>query len=187
MQFELNLSESRGPADQFAKCRELRIKAIYTHDDIVLDLEDLVSDAFKDKSSALDSIVKVARFPPSASELNNPQRYASLLPESAARPQKRILGQDFFNPRDRLAHITSIETWGTGSVDGANKRQKTQNAHPYSTFNADYAIPSREVQDITNPHSSQLFGTQDSVHQVYDSQKSPPRKRKPHNPTNSRN
>lgn len=51
-----------------------------------------VGQTFIDRASGVDvsnSIVKVVRFPPSQSELENPFRCASIAPESSARPRKR--------------------------------------------------------------------------------------------------
>jgi len=165
----------------FVISRELNIKELQTHDGLVLDLEDTVGDTFDDRDANGNnrlSTVKVLRYPPTAEELNNPQRFSSLLPESSARPKKRPITSHSSNARDRLQHLTSIEDWGTGRLDGANKRQKTQDSLIEGILDPDQPIPSHEGQGVEGHHSSQPSGTQGSVHQVYDSQRSPPRKRK---------
>ena len=68
------------------------MKELQDHWGSTLDLSDKIVDIFDDRAASgdnLTSICKVLRYPPDQEELFNRNRFASLLPESAARPQKR--------------------------------------------------------------------------------------------------
>lgn len=71
-----------------------------------------------DNGDISNSIVNVARFPPTASELENPQRFASVARESTARPQKRRYEQ-FFQPQSG-SHSPQISCEVPGNLDWAS-------------------------------------------------------------------
>ena len=72
---------------------QLDIKYILNYWDSIQDGPLTVGDCFDNPSSSGDisnSVVKVARFRPTARELEDPQRFESIIRESTARPQKRL-------------------------------------------------------------------------------------------------
>ena len=119
---------------QNSYCRVLDVKELQDFWGSTLDLTDRVGDIFNDRSSSGDihtSICKVVRYPPEPAELYNPQRFASLLPESTARPQKRPPPPPPLF-RDAQKPLPTIENRGLENgeltVGHANKRRKTSGA-----------------------------------------------------------
>lgn len=96
--------------------RPLRIKELQDYWGSTLDLSDKISDIFDDRAASgenLTSICKVLRYPPDEAELINRNRFASLLPESAARPQKRPpppLFHETERPLPSVEHDNAFET-----------------------------------------------------------------------------
>lgn len=127
------------------------------------------------------SIVQVHRYPPHPSEIPNVQRFGSLLPESAARPRKRPLTISSQGPPDSLRAAASIEGGDdmhpSGNFTSSSKRQRTHDAFTIGAPYFENAAISREGQTDERPHTSQMSGTQGSIHQVYDSQLSHANKR----------
>lgn len=163
----------------------LSIKHLETDWGDILDLaDDTVGDIFDDRQPSGEnrtSIVKVARFPPDPSDLRHAERFASLLPESSARPRKRPFPQSPPRLQDDSRQFRQNEGWVSerpwGSHETANKRPRTFEGRPHGAFDSDQPLPSLENRVTTTYHSSQIPGTQESVNQVYDSQTSPPKKR----------
>ncbi len=145
----------------------------------MLDLEYTVGDIFDDRSPSGDirtSIVKVARFPPHPSELRNPQRFFSTLPESSARPKKRQLEILVSQNREELPPMQSIENSSANCIRGtfgpATKRQRRPHVPLYGSENLGYPHTPQLTQDNQPQVSSQISGGQGSIHQVLDSQRS---------------
>ena len=143
-----------------------------------LDLQDrVVGDFFDDRGAdgnIRNSILEVHRYAPQPSDLEALQRFSSLAPNSTARPQKRRLEQD----ANRA--IPSIEEWDAEAIvpyGSAAKRQRTHKSGLNRTFDPQQKVATRKEQEAGVYHSSQTSGTQNSVHQVVDSQKSPGKKR----------
>lgn len=157
------------------------------------DLVDLkrrvVGDLFDDRGTdgnIRNSILEVHRYPPTPDQLETLQRFASLAPTSSARPHKRPLelpsqSYQLQNSRNIHREMPSIEEWG-GDAEAnrpfgtANKRQRTSESRPHRTFDTHQQSRVREEEREGLYHSSQTSGTQGSIHQVLDSQKSPGKK-----------
>jgi hypothetical protein len=144
-----------------------------------------VGQAFIDRAQGVDisnSIVKVVRFPPTPNELENPLRFASLAPESSARPRKRVY-EEFIEP---VQTNEAGEDQGNGyrpeqlvsSHRGMNKRQRKYGMDVNGIGDPRRPIQSGEtfrglaVQDLSQISALQ----QSSCVQVTDSQRSPGRK-----------
>ena len=157
--------------------RTLKIKHFETYFGEVLAMYDRIGEYFDDRSTddqskddgvPKTSIALLHRHPPDPAELQNVRRFGSLMPESAAIPRKRplIIAQQ--------VHQNGFEGWGPEQPNSMRKRQKTQQAGQNESLNIhqDEPIVSREgVVGVCR--SSQMSGTQGSVHQVIDSQRSP--------------
>ncbi len=154
----------------------------------LLDLEDrVVSDFFDDRGAdgnIRNSTLEVHRYAPIPEELQIVQRFSSLAPTSSARPQKRPLelpSQSYPSKTSRNIYrpLPSVEDWGaeTGIPFGtATKRQRTHESGLNRAFDAHQKSIVREEQGGGPCHSFQDVGTQESIHQVVDSQKSPGKK-----------
>ncbi len=139
-----------------------------------------VGHVFKETENISDRTVKVVQSPPNPYEQYNSYRYGSILPESSARPRKRLLDQFLpgsrSSPRD-VAYDGGWESAPFNSNETSNKRQKTH-ARQFNEMNADRVIRSREGFDEGLYISSQSSVRRGSpVHQVDDSQRSPRNKR----------
>lgn len=146
-----------------------------------------VGQAFIDRAQGVDisnSIVKVVRFPPTPSELDNPLRFASLAPESSARPRKR--GYEEF-----IEHFPTDESGGdhgngyrpeqlVSSHRGNGKRQRKHRLKTNAIGDPHRLIQSGEaLEGLALRDSSQISALQQSsCVQVTDSQRSPGRKSK---------
>lgn len=158
----------------------LNIRHLKSYFDETLDMNDKVGDLFDDRKIGPNgqvnetSIVKVFRYPPDPRDIRNPQRFASLMPESTARPLKRVLSTFAQNPRVEYGHIGVYEGWRQPdeAFGTASKRQRVHDG-PY---NPDQPIISREEREGGVYYSSQPSGTQESRGQVYNSQRSPAKK-----------
>lgn len=122
--------------------RDLNIKRIQDYDGNTLSCRLTVGEAFVESQNIADRTVKVVRLPPNQEELNHPLRYASIAPDSSARPQnKRLEARHGPNARARLLEIIDTESWvneSTGHGDGRpSKRQKVQDARPRAPFQPD--------------------------------------------------
>ena len=163
--------------------RILRVKELHDSWGSTLDLTDTVGDVFDDRSSSgdiLTSICKVLRYPPQAAELYHSHRYASLLPESSARPQKRTLPPPVPIFESVQRPLRSVEMWdgddGLSSQESANKRRKTHDVRALDDHMQARALPPSQLIGKAILDLSQSAGTQGSEHQVEDSQRSPQRK-----------
>lgn len=148
-----------------------------------------VGDCFDDRSNSTkieNSIVKAFRFPPTASELDDPLWFAPLAPESSARIQKR-----------RLAHCAplgwEIRHNGDDAQPGdsdlltaddsrASKRRKIEHPLLHSVLDPDPSIISHQgFENRVNGASWVPARYLSPALQIADSQESPSRKRKYHN------
>ena len=122
--------------------RNLNIKRIQDFDGNTLSCRLTVGEAFVESQNIADRTVQVVRLPPDHQELNHPLRYASIAPDSSARPQnKRLEARNGLNARNRLSEITETETWATEGRDHGDgrpsKRQKLQDARPRAALQPD--------------------------------------------------
>lgn len=171
--------------------RPLNIRYLKTAYGDLVDLKRrVVGDLFDDRGTdgnIRNSILEVHRYPPTPDQLENLQRFASLAPTSSARPHKRPLelpsqSYQLQNLRNIHREMPSIEEWG-GDAEAnrpfgtANKRQRISESRPHRTFDIHQQSRVREEEREGLYHSSQTSGTQGSIHQVLDSQKSPGKKR----------
>ena len=151
-----------------------------------MDLEEqVVGDLFDDRGadgSIRNSILEVHRYPPKPDELDTIQRFSSLAPNSSARPRKRplesYLSQNLQNIHREIPSIEESDAETSRPFGTANKRRRTQEPTLNRTFSAHQPSSLREEQGSGLNHSSQTSGTQESIHQVLDSQKSPGRRSK---------
>lgn len=157
--------------------RTLKIKHFETYFGEVLAMYDRIGEYFDDRSTddqskddgvPKNSIALLHRHPPDPAELQNVRRFGSLMPESAAIPRKRPL------TIAQQVHQNGFEGWGAEQPNSMRKRQKTQQACQDEGLHIhrDEPIESRE-EVVGVSRSSQVSGTQASVHQVIDSQRSP--------------
>lgn len=160
-------------ANECANTRALKVKELQDSWGGTLDLTDTVGDVFDDRSSSgdiLTSICKVIRYPPSPAELHNPNRFTSLLPESAARPQKRPPPPLFRDAPRLLPSVEDTTDQGRQSAFAqSNKRRKVTREASTRDGNT-RAIPLSQEQ----LHETQSQ-RQRSERQVLDSQASPAR------------
>lgn len=147
-----------------------------------------MGDLFDDRradGNIRNSILEVHRYPPSPDELQTLGRFSSLAPTSSARPRKRPLElpqQPCLSQISRNIHgeVPSIEE---GDAEDQRpfrttaKRQRTYESRLNRTSDAHQRLGMREEQGGGPYHSSHTSGTQESIHQVLDSQKSPGKKR----------
>lgn len=139
-------------ADRSMGQRPLRIKYLQDHYGSVLDTTETVGDIFDDRTGGVElnstSIVRVVRFPPNRGELNDPQRFGSIMPESIARPQKRLLSNTQSTVRSKLGEMAIPEDLGLSEMDNsydrAVKRQRLEVATASRRFDPDRPIRSRE-------------------------------------------
>lgn len=132
--------------DESPPDRLLNIKYILNHWGSIQDGPLTVGECFENPSNGGDisnSIVRVARFPPTASELENPQRFASIARESTARPQKRHF-ENFMQPPARdPSPLPSCEAaddpdWGFGQLrnsHGATTKRRKIRDHRRNEYN----------------------------------------------------
>ena len=168
--------------------RPLNIRHLKTAYGEYIDLEKrVVGDLFDDRGvdgSIRNSILEVHRYPPEPDEQIS-QRFFSLAPNSSARPRKRPLElpTQSYPPRNsRNIHreIPSIEESDVETdrpFGTAPKRQCTNESMLNRTFHTHQSMGMRKGPGGGSYHSSQISGTQESVLQVLDSQKSPGKKR----------
>ena len=178
------------PADlSLPLLRPLRIRHLKTAYGDFVDLEErVVGDLFDDRGAdgnIRNSILEVHRYPPTPDELERVQRFSSFAPTSSARPRKRPLelpSQSYpsIDPRITYGEIRSIEE-GDAETNGpfvpTSKRQCMRDSRLNRAFDPHQPLGTREEQGSRPYHSSQISGTQESIHQVPDSQKSPGKKR----------
>ena len=169
--------------------RPLRIRYLKTAYDDFVDLEErVVGDLFDDRGAdgnIRNSILEVHRYPPTPDEFERVQRFSSFAPTSSARPRKRPLelpSQSYpsKDPRITYGEIRSIEEANAeirGPFVPTIKRQCTRESRLNRAFDPHQPLGMREEQGGRLYHSSQISGTQESIHQVPDSQKSPGKKR----------
>ena len=162
--------------------RDLDIKRIQDYDGNTLSCRLTVGDAFVESQNIADRTVKVVRLPPDRQESNHPLRFASVAPNSSARPQsKRSQAARASNARSSLADVVGTESWiaeTTEHSDGrASKRQKLQDARPKAAYERDpplFPNEGREHRVHQRPQSLGRHGL--PVQLVEDSQRSPGRK-----------
>lgn len=139
-------------ADRSMGQRPLRIKYLQDHYGSVLDTTETVGDIFDDRTGGVElnstSIVRVVRFPPNRGELNDPQRFGSIMPESIARPQKRLLSNTQPTVRGIHGEMAIPEDLELSEMDNsydrAVKRQRLEVATASRRFDPDRPIRSRE-------------------------------------------
>lgn len=160
-------------ANRCAIARALKVKELQDSWGSTLDLTDTIGDVFDDRSSngdILTSICKVIRYPPNPAELHNPTRFASLLPESSARPQKRPPPPLF---RDAPRFLPSIEETTDQDRQSAfaqpNKRRKITREASTRDGNARAVTSSQEQLQESQSQRER------SERQVLDSQTAPAR------------
>jgi len=167
-------------ADIRLRLTRLNIRHLESYFGEKLDMNDKVGDIFDDRKSGPNgqvnetSIVKVFRYPPDPRELQNPERFASLMPESTARPHKPVLPNVSQNPRAEQGHNGNYGQWrqSNETLGTASRRQRVYEG----AYNPDRPMISREERGDIPYLSSHPSGTQESRDQVYDSQRSPPKK-----------
>lgn len=155
----------------------LNIRHLESYFNEPLDMNDKVGDIFDDRKPGLNgqvnetSIVKVLRYPPTPKELQNPQRFASLMPESTARPLKRLPPTFAQNDRFEQDCVGGYDQrrQPNETIGAASKRRRIQNG----AYNPDQPILSSEERGDEFFNSSQPPGTQQSTAQINDSQRSP--------------
>lgn len=157
--------------------RTLKVKHFETYFGEVLAMYDRIGEYFDDRStddqSKNDGVPKTSiallhRHPPDPAELHDVRRFGSLMPESAAIPRKRPL------TITQPVHRNGFDGLGPEQPNSMRKRQKTQQMYDSDglIIHQDEPILSRE-EVVGVSRSSQTWGTQGSVHQVIDSQRSP--------------
>ena len=164
--------------------RPLTIRHLKTAYGDFLDLEHrVVGDFFDDRGTdgnIRNSILEVHRYPPKPNELEILQRYSSLAPNSSARPPKRPLelpSHPYPSEASQNIHgaIPSIEQ-SDSEIDtpyqAGTKRRRTREPVLSQNFGASQRSMTREGRGAELYLSSQTSGTQESIHQVVDSQKS---------------
>lgn len=164
---------------------DLEIKYLQDFWGSLLDMTTTVGETFIDRACGVDisnSIVKVVRFPPTSSELENPFRCASIAPESSARPRKR--GFEQFAERDQTelqddVYANTFDPEQLISSQRVSKRQRKSLFDMHDVTNYLRPIQSGEVLGNVAPQdSSQTAILQRSTCiQVNDSQRSPGHKR----------
>ena len=154
-----------------------------------LDLQDrVVGDFFDDRGAdgnIRNSILEVHTYPPTPDQLDILQRFSSLAPTSSVRPRKRPLelpSQSYPSQPSQRMHgeIPSIEESDSEAIiscETGTKRQRTRESRLNRTFAGNPESAMRQEQNGGPFHSSQTSGTQGSVHQVLDSQRSSGKKR----------
>lgn len=160
--------------------RDLNIKYIQDFWGSLLDMTTTVGQTFVDRACGVDisnSIVKVVRFPPTPSELENPFRCASVAPESSARPRKR--GFEEFTERVQTElqdapYAGSFVPQPIISSQRVSKRQRTTNLGLNDVGNHLMPVQSSEVfENISSQDPSKRSIIQrSSPIQVDDSQRS---------------
>lgn len=141
-----------GAADESMGHRQLRIKYLQDHYGSVLDTTETVGDIFDDRTGGVElnatSIVHVVRLPPNREELNNPQRFGSIMPESLARPQKRVFNNTQPTVRSNLREMAIPEDLEPSEIDDsygrAVKKQRLEDAAASRRFDPDRPVHSRE-------------------------------------------
>lgn len=169
--------------------RPLNIRHLKTAYGDFVDLEErVVGDLFDDRGAdgnIRNSILEVHRYPPRQDQVETSQRFSSLAPDSSARPRKRPLELSSQSPpsqhsRNMHREVPSIEAWDVEPIrafETATKRQRTRGSRRSRTFDANQSLRMREEQGGGLYHSLQISGTQESIHQVPNSQKSPGKRR----------
>ena len=169
--------------------RPLKVRHLKTAYGDFLDLQDrVVGDFFDDRGAdgnIRNSILEVHRYPPAPDELDILQRFSSLAPTSSVRPRKRPLelpSQSYPSQPSQRMHreLPSIEGWDAEAIpafDTGTKRQRTHKSKLKGTLPRHPESALQQEHSARPFHSSQTSGTQGSVHQVLDSQKSSGEKR----------
>lgn len=153
-------------------------------------MEDTVGAIFDDRADFPDkllgnevlptSVVQVYRYPPDPQGPPSRQRFGSLMPGSSAIPRKRpftISVHDPLNSQNAIASVEAVDGLRSdGMLSGLKKRQRTHDARMSGALGLDQRLQSVETQAEGFPHVSQRSGTQESIHQVIDSQMSSTRK-----------
>lgn len=120
-----------------------------------------------------DFTVRVARFPPDPQELQNPARFASIAPESTARPRKR-----------HRNHLLEQATPGgqeyhqeLGACGVTNKRQRIGGRSLEGIIDPDRPVLSSERDSYELHEESGRTDKRTSAYIIADSQPSPPKDR----------
>jgi len=170
--------------------RSLDIKELKTFYNEHLDIDETVGAYFDDRKDPdskstsdeppSNSIVRVYRLTPDPREFDSTVRFGSVMPESTARPRKRLHATSAQSPQNTLRAVTSIEEHDDAlpkrTFTVANKRQKTHEARTSEVPRSDRPHLSQGHGEEGIHIASQTAGTQGSIHQVYDSQGSSAKK-----------
>lgn len=172
-------------------CSDLNIKYLQDFWGSLLDMTTTVGQTFIDRACGVDisnSIVKVIRFPPTPSELEDPFRCASLAPESSARPRKRGFEEFTEGLQTKLRSAAYANPYGHEqliSSQRGNKRQRKQSLNTNDVGN--YLTPIQSSEGFENVALQNLSQTsvlqRSSSIQVNDSQRSPGIKSRPSIPS----
>ena len=119
------------------------------------------------------SIVKVFRYPYDPARMGDPQRFASLMPESSARPVKREV-PDMIR-RQSIMH--GYEEHAEGWRQSINRATSERHSSHERNHNINVPLLSREERETTRLRSLQLSDPLDSRDQVCNLQGSPQKKR----------
>ena len=173
-----NTRRYRSVADR--RYRNLNIKRLQDYDGNTLSCRLTVGEAFVESQNIADRTVKVVRLPPNEEELDNRLRFASIAPDSSARPQNKRLGvRHGLNATSRLSEFVDAENWvidGAGHGDGRpSKRQKLQDSRPRAACRPDRPISlDSRVEDRVHRRQELALGRGGSPRRlVEDSQQSP--------------
>ena len=177
----MSLMNALAPANRCDSSRsDLNIKYLQDFWGSLLDMTTTVGQTFIDRACDVDisnSIVKVVRFPPTPSELENPFRCASLAPESSARPRKRGFAEFTERVQTELRDAPYANTFAPQQLISSqrmSKRQRKINLNVNDVGNHLIPIQSTEVFDNTSsqdPSKRSIIQRSSSI-QVDDSQRS---------------
>lgn len=145
-----------------------------------LDMSDKVGDIFDDRNPGPNgqmnetSIVKVLRYPPTQREIQTPHRFASLMPESTARPLKRLPSMMSQESRVEQGYVGIHEQWRQPheTFGTASKRRRVYEG----ARDPDQPMQSSEERADRIYYSLQPLGTQLFRPTIQDSQRSDIRK-----------
>ena len=139
-----------------------------------------MGEIFDDRSGGAElnatSIVHVFRYPPEPQDLNNPTRFGSIMPESFAKPQKRLFSSTHATVRSNLREMAIPEDLGASQFDDGYgrtlKRQRLQDTATSGRFDPDRPVLSRERDHEGTPRRRlSPFRQYSPIHIIEDSQR----------------
>ena len=153
--------------------RKLKIKCLEDDDGNLLDGDLIVGETFVDRpgrqADRRDYTVRVERESPDPEDLQNPVRFASLAPESSARPRKRQRNSLLGEATTGRYEVNQL----LGNYGQGHKRQRLEDLRDERVHDPDRPLLSSE-RDINMINDA----SQSSTFVVSDSQRSPGRDRK---------